>query len=168
MQEKQPFFFNRLTQTTAFLILIMLGFAIRLYDFTDLPLDFHPTRQLLSAIKAHGTYYETQNDLPQEECNFAIQQWKSRASLEPEIVDRLVAFTYRFIGEVLWVLRLFSSRLANWGWTKIPLDPPTVICYTAPTLAGCSRSLMKALKMLPSGVTCSSSPTSRNWIASRS
>ena len=38
--------------------LFALGLAIRLYDLTDPPLDFNPTRQLRGAIMARGYYYE--------------------------------------------------------------------------------------------------------------
>ena len=33
------------------------GFALRMVDIDDLPLDFHPTRQLFSALKVRGMYY---------------------------------------------------------------------------------------------------------------
>ena len=42
------------------LLILGLGLAIRLFDLTDLPLDFHPTRQLRSAIIARGMYAEMQ------------------------------------------------------------------------------------------------------------
>ena len=38
----------------ALLIAFGLGLAIRLYDLTDAPLDFHPTRQLHSAVMSRG------------------------------------------------------------------------------------------------------------------
>ncbi len=91
------------------LILLIAGLSIRLYDLTDLPLDFHPTRQLLSALKARGMYYQTLPDAPPEERSFAIHQWKFRASVEPEVLERVVAFTYKFTGEQLWVSRIYSS-----------------------------------------------------------
>ena len=91
------------------ILLFVLGFAIRLYDLTDLPLDFYPTRQLLSALKARGMYYESRTDVPDWQRRFAVQEWKSRAEIEPEIVERLAAFTYRFTGEQLWIGRVYSS-----------------------------------------------------------
>lgn len=94
---------------TALLVILILGFAIRLYDLTDLPLDFHPTRQLLSALKARGMYYETLTNIPSEQKTFAIEQWKIRAAIEPEIIENLTAFTYRFSGEQLWIARIYSS-----------------------------------------------------------
>jgi hypothetical protein len=106
---KAPFFSSRFSQIAALVLLLGLGFAIRLYDLTDLPLDFHPTRQLLSALKARGMYYQTLTDAPADQRDFAIQQWKIRAAIEPELVERIVAFTYQFTGEQLWVARVYSS-----------------------------------------------------------
>ena len=84
--------------------------AIRLYDLTDLPLDFHPTRQLLSAIKARAFYYETQPDgISTERLEAGIYLAKLKAVVEPVVFERLVAFTYRFTGEQLWIARIYSS-----------------------------------------------------------
>jgi hypothetical protein len=106
---KVSFFSSRFSQIAALVLLLGLGLGIRLYDLTDLPLDFHPTRQLLSALKARGMYYQTLTDAPADQREFAIQQWKIRAAIEPEIVERIVAFTYQFTGEQLWVARVYSS-----------------------------------------------------------
>jgi 4-amino-4-deoxy-L-arabinose transferase-like glycosyltransferase len=92
-----------------FFLLIFLGIGIRLYDLTDLPLDFHPTRQLLSAHKARGIYYQVQTGIPDWQREFAVQQWKVRAAVEPEVLEHLVAFTYQYIGEKLWVARIYST-----------------------------------------------------------
>ncbi|MBE0681701.1 MAG: glycosyltransferase family 39 protein [Anaerolineales bacterium] len=105
MNERPSFF----TSIAALILILGLGLAIRLYDLTDLPLDFHPTRQLLSALKARGMYYQSLTDAPADERSFAIQQWKFRASVEPEFFERIVAFTYKFTGEQLWVSRIYSS-----------------------------------------------------------
>ena len=35
-----------------------VGIGLRLYDLTDPPIDFHPTRQLRGALIARGMYYE--------------------------------------------------------------------------------------------------------------
>jgi len=106
---KASFFPTRFSQIAALVLILGLGLGIRLYDLTDLPLDFHPTRQLLSALKARGMYYETLTDIPADQRSFAIQQWKVRAAIEPEIVERIAAFTYPFTGEELWVARAYSS-----------------------------------------------------------
>jgi hypothetical protein len=109
--ENRSFFNSRTAWVTALLLILILGFAIRLYDLTDLPLDFHSTRQMLSVIKARGMYYQTLSvdDVPAEQRSFAIQQWKFRASVEPEFFERVVAFTYQFTGEQTWIARIYSS-----------------------------------------------------------
>lgn len=109
MKENPSFFTSRAAWVTTLIIILSLGLAIRFYDLTDLPLDFHSTRQMLSALKARGMYYQTLTDVPAEERTFAIQQWKFRASVEPEFFERVVAFTYQFTGEELWVARVYSS-----------------------------------------------------------
>lgn len=87
-----------------------LALAIRLYDLTDPPLDFHPTRQLLSAIKARALYYETQpNGISTERLETGIYIAKLKATVEPVVFEQLVAFTYRFTGEQLWIARIYSS-----------------------------------------------------------
>lgn len=103
------YFSTKTARIAALVVLFTLGIAIRLYDLTDLPLDFHSTRQLLSLIKARGMYYETRADVSLEERAFAVQQWKFRASVEPEFFERIVAWTYRFTGEQVWVARIYSS-----------------------------------------------------------
>lgn len=104
-----PFFYSRRIQVLTLLAILYLGFFTRMVDLTDLPLEFHSTRQLLSALKARGMYYQTLKDAPAEQRSFAVQQWQFRASVEPEIFERLVAFTYRFMGEQVWVARVYSS-----------------------------------------------------------
>lgn len=105
----ERFFPTRAAWTVALLVIFTLAAAIRLYDLTDLPLEFHSTRQLLSALKARGMYYETRFDVSPEERAFAVQQWKFRASVEPEAFERIVAWTYRFTGEQVWIARIYSS-----------------------------------------------------------
>jgi hypothetical protein len=90
-------------------ILLGVGFAIRLFDVTDLPLDFHPTRQLLSQLKARGMYYQAHAELPEWQRKMAIQQWKTKAEVEPEVFERLVALTFDFTGVEIWVARVYAS-----------------------------------------------------------
>jgi 4-amino-4-deoxy-L-arabinose transferase-like glycosyltransferase len=108
---------SRLTLIITLVVLFGLGLGIRLYDLTNLPLDFHPTRQLLSALKARGMYYQTAPGVPEWQRQMALQQWKTLADIEPGVVERLAAFTYNFTGEHLWIPRIYSS--AFWlvgGW----------------------------------------------------
>ena len=111
MPETSHSFFarSRLTLALTLLVLFGLGLGIRLYDLTDLPLDFHPTRQLLGALKARGMYLQQAGGVPDWQRKMAIQQWKTKSEVEPEVFEHLVAFTYRFTGEQLWVARVYSS-----------------------------------------------------------
>ena len=102
-------FFTRGWLIAALVILFGLGLGIRLFDLTNLPLDFHPTRQLLSALKARGMFYQTAPNIPDWQRQMSLQQWKTKAEVEPEVFEHLVAFTYRFTGENLWVSRVYSS-----------------------------------------------------------
>jgi hypothetical protein len=104
------FFSSRAARTLALVFIFGAAFAIRLYDLTDLPLDFHPTRQLVSAIKARGLYFETQPDgISTWHLETGIRQAKLKADVEPVVFERLVAFTYGFTGENVWIARIYSS-----------------------------------------------------------
>ena len=107
MDDSPRSFFGRF-HTLTLILLFVAAIAIRLYDLTDLPLDFHPTRQLFSAIKARGMYYASLPDAPVDLREFAIQQGKLKVTVEPEVLERLVAFTWKFTGERLWVARIYS------------------------------------------------------------
>jgi hypothetical protein len=104
------FFSSRAARTFALVIIFGAALAIRLYDLTDLPLDFHPTRQLVSFIKARGLYYQTKPDgVSASELKTAVRFAKLKADIEPTVLENLVAFTYRFTGERVWVARIYSS-----------------------------------------------------------
>lgn len=94
---------------TLILLAIILGLVVRFYDLTDTPLDFHSTRQLHSALIARGMYYQTLEDAPEWQRERAVSQWKAEGLIEPQIMQRLTAYTYRLIGSPqLWVARLWS------------------------------------------------------------
>jgi len=109
--EQQSFFASsRLSLTLTLFLLFGVGLGIRAYDITDLPLDFHPSRQLFSAVKARGMYYETLAGALEEQRDFAIQQWKTKVTIEPEIIEHIAVFFYRTTGkEQLWIPRMVSA-----------------------------------------------------------
>ena len=91
-------------------LIFALGLGIRLYDLTDLPLDFHPTRQLGSAVIARGMYYQGLDTVSEEMRDTAVSLWKAREVYEPRILERIVATTYHILGgEYLWVSRIYTS-----------------------------------------------------------
>ena len=110
LMSQTSFFSSQMHRMIVLVLLFSVALVIRLYDLTDLPLDFHPTRQLLSAIKARGLYYETQPDgISTWQLETGIRQAKLKADVEPVVFEKLVAFTYQFTGEKFWVARIYSS-----------------------------------------------------------
>lgn len=100
---------SRWSLAATLVVLFGLGIGVRLFNLTNPPLDFHPTRQLLSALKARGMYYQSTPGLPDWQRKMAIQQWRLKAEVEPEVFERLVALTYRVTGVQLWVPRVYAS-----------------------------------------------------------
>lgn len=92
----------------ALVLILLAGFAIRIYDLTDLPLDFNPTRQLFSALKARGMYYRYVTDAPVWQREAAIRLGDV-GNIEPPVLETIVAQTYRLTGEHLWIARVYSS-----------------------------------------------------------
>lgn len=88
---------------------VVFGIGIRLYDLMDAPLDFHPTRQLHSALIARGMYYQSLEEVSDWQRTMAVNRWKAEGLIEPQIMERLSAITYRLVGsEQLWVPRVWS------------------------------------------------------------
>lgn len=93
-------------------VILLLGLAIRLVDLTDLPLDFHPNKQLRSAMMARGMYYADLPSASDWQREMAVTQWHGMERLEPPILETVTAWTYRLAGgEHLWIGRLYSSLL---------------------------------------------------------
>lgn len=87
---------------------LLAGFALRLYDLTDLPLDFAPTRQLFSALKARAMYYQALPNVDEAKRELAIRLG-GVGNFEPPIMETLVSRTWLLTGEHLWVARVYSS-----------------------------------------------------------
>jgi 4-amino-4-deoxy-L-arabinose transferase-like glycosyltransferase len=95
-------------------VIFAVGLVIRFYDLDDAPLDFHPTRQLHSALMARGMYYQNLPDVPAWQRELAVQQWKQEGLIEPPIMERLTALTYAITGEVNLA---YARELAIFFWT---------------------------------------------------
>lgn len=101
---------NKLLLNLIILLILLLGLGLRLYDLTDQPIDFHPTRQLRGAIIARGMYYEMLPEADPEQRQQAIAFWHSTGQYEPPILEYLSALTYLVIGkEVNWIARFYNS-----------------------------------------------------------
>lgn len=93
----------------ALVVLVLGGLGVRFIDLTDEPLDFHPVRQLRSAMIARGLYFQNRDDVPAWQQEMAMRQATGLEKLEPELLEHLVAFSYRVVGsEILWVARIYS------------------------------------------------------------
>jgi len=89
--------------------LFLLGLGIRFTNLTNPPLEFHPTRQLRSAIIARAIYYQMLPSADPTTRQMAIQLWSTLENLEPPNFERLVALTYLAAGgEYLWIPRVYS------------------------------------------------------------
>ena len=74
---------------------LCVGVGFRLYDLTDLPLDFHPVRQVRALILARALYLP-----PESEAALAAQaQAQREALIEPPLMEGLTALTYRLLGQ---------------------------------------------------------------------
>ena len=104
----------------ALVVVFAAGIGIRLYDLKDPPLDFHPTRQLHSALIARGMYYAKLDSAPQWQRELAAQQQHDEGLIEPQIMETLAAWTYRLAGgEHLWIPRLYA--ILFWVLGGIPI-----------------------------------------------
>ncbi len=140
--------------------LLVLGLGLRLLDLKDPPFDFHPTRQLGSAVIARGMYFQAQELAPEATRRLAIDLWTEAPVYEPPILEALVAGTYLAMGgENLWVARLYSSLL--WISGVIPL---VLIGRRLGWRAGSIASIAFYL-VVPFGVRASRSFQPDPWMA---
>jgi 4-amino-4-deoxy-L-arabinose transferase-like glycosyltransferase len=110
--------------------------GIRLYDLTDLPLDFHPTRQLFSALKARGIYYQSAPGVPDWQRQMAIDQWQQQATIEPPVLEFLVAKTYQLAGGAdLWIARIYSIIFWMLGGAAVYLLAKELTSWTGGLVA---------------------------------
>lgn len=100
---------HRWLMLAALLFVVVLGVGLRFLDFTEPPLDYHPTRQLRGAILARGVYYQLLPDADPERRNQAVDLTRTEPQYEPPILESLAAVGYLVVGgERLWVGRLLS------------------------------------------------------------
>ncbi len=131
---------------------LFLGLFIRLYDLDDLPLDFHPTRQLHSLIIARGMYYQNLDDAPSWQREFAITEWQEEDQIEPPIMESLVASGYRLVGqEDLRLPRILAISLWMIGGLGLFL-----LIFDMLGFAGAAIGLVYYL-LIPYGITASRS-----------
>jgi len=90
------------------ILALLAGFGLRMTNLTNPPLDFAPTRQLFSALKARGMYYQYVTDALAGKRQLAISLGDV-GTVEPPVLETIVSQTYRLTGEHLWIARVYSS-----------------------------------------------------------
>ena len=108
------------------LLIVGAGVGIRLYHLTDPPLDFHPTRQMHSALIARQFYLTWRpGDITEEE---TLQRALGgrMARYEPPLFEALVARTgvllRKSLGFQLWFARVYDLLfwlLGGWGLYRL-------------------------------------------------
>ncbi len=93
---------------TMLALILLAAFALRMVNLTNPPLDFASTRQLFSALKARGMYYQFAPDVSDAQSLHAAQLGDTGV-IEPPVLETMVAQTWRFTGELLWIARIFTS-----------------------------------------------------------
>lgn len=94
----------------ALALALLLGLGIRLYDLTDLPFDYHPTRQWRGLIIARGIYYRALPQAPEPQRTLALEAMQREGVIEPLVMETLMAWVFRLAGpKALWGGRLLSS-----------------------------------------------------------
>jgi hypothetical protein len=104
-------FFGRsaLLQRASLTVLFLLALAVRMFDLTEPPLDYQPTRQLHGALIARALYYQWLPSADPERVALALDSAKAEGEYEPPILDSIVALTYLLTGgEQLWLARIWS------------------------------------------------------------
>jgi hypothetical protein len=96
-------------------LFFVLGIGIRLYDLTDPPFDFNPTRQFRGAILARGLYYQMLPDADPVQRELAVSLTSGYVDYEPLILERVMAVIYLLTGEHFWVARIVNSLIWCWG-----------------------------------------------------
>ncbi len=100
--------------------------AIRLFDFDDPPLDFHPARQLHSALIARAVFLNHEGDLPGFDAEYeheAIMRGVQEPWIEPPLFEYLTAQLYLLAGNAdLRIPRACSIlfwMIGGWGILRL-------------------------------------------------
>lgn len=121
--------FRPVTGALLFLILL-IGAGIRFIEFSNPPLDFHPARQLHSALIARGFYLSDGGDLPGRDLRYreeARMRGDGELWIEPPIMEYVSAKLYALIGDAdlrvpralaisFWLLGAIGLIWLTGGW----------------------------------------------------
>ena len=89
--------------------LFLTALVVRLIDFKEPPLDYHPTRQLRGALISREIYYQWQPSADRAVRESSIDAAQGEPKYEPPLLEGLVALSYLVTGgEHLWLARIWS------------------------------------------------------------
>ena len=118
--------------------LIVAGFAARMIDLTDPPLDYNPSRQLRDALISRGIYYYLDPAADPQQRQVAVKTLGTIGAFEPPILETLVAASYLVLGaETLWISRIFTGLFWVLGGLALyrllcrALSPPAALVSVA-------------------------------------
>ena len=93
-------------------LLLIAGFSIRLVGIDNSRISFHPTRQYLGLRVARWEYLHHQDNVAPEVRQAAKANARNSPTLEPRLLETVVAAGYRLLGsERLWLAGVLSSLL---------------------------------------------------------
>lgn len=99
---------------TLAILLFLAALGLRLVDFDDPPLDFHPARQMHSALMARGFYLQDGGYIEGHTAEYnkeAMILGSLEAWIEPPIYEKLTAGLYRLFGTADLRIPRFTSIL---------------------------------------------------------
>ena len=105
---------NKSLKFILIIFIFIAGFALRMVDFDDPPLDFHPARQMHSALMARGFYLKDGGYLEDRSAEYnrdAMVLGTLEAWIEPPIYEKLTAGLYHLFGRVDLRIPRFTSIL---------------------------------------------------------
>ncbi len=103
-------------------LLFVVSMSVRLFDLDDPPLDFHPARQLHSALMARGFYLENGGHLPGASTEYeseARMRGVQEPWIEPPVLEKLTSWSYKLAGDadlrIPRVLSIVCWLAGGWG-----------------------------------------------------
>lgn len=96
------------------ILIFLAALGLRMVDFDDPPLDFHPARQMHSALMARGFYLDSGGyleDQTPEYNTLAKILGKLEAWIEPPVYEKLTSGLYHLFGTVDLRIPRFTSIL---------------------------------------------------------
>ena len=93
----------------ALAVVLLLGFAVRMYDLTEAPLDWNHIRQMRDTTIARSIYYQLLPNADPETAQQAHYLASLQEVFELPVLETLMAFLYLVFGELPWMVRIVNA-----------------------------------------------------------